>query len=427
MNFLESFGIFAFVNLFVRNIRQLVTVAAHGARVKTGAAMNDLAVIDDAGVVCRNGTITWVGPMSSLPENLPDDLPDLDATDMVVLPGFVDSHTHMMFAGDRAEEFGLRSRGATYQEIAERGGGILNTLGHVRAASRKELKRATARHLAGMMKHGTTTVEIKTGYGLDMASEVKMLEAINELRHEELATIVPTFIGAHAIPPEFRDDPGGYVQLVIGEMIPYAGKRKLAKFCDVFCERGYFSVEQAETILTAGKTWGMLPKIHAEELTPFGGAQLAGRVGAVSADHLEHISVEGITSLAEGNVVAGLLPGVSFFLNHGYAPARPLIDAGVAVALATDFNPGSCMSYSMPLMMTIACTHMKMTPEEALTACTLNGAAALDLSASIGSIEVGKRADLIIADIPDYRYLAYHFGTNHIVHTIANGTLLEIP
>ncbi len=427
MKFLESFGIFAFVNLFVRNIHQLVTVAAHGAREKTGAAMNDLAIIDDAGVVCRNGTITWVGPMSSMSENLPDDLPDLDATGMVVLPGFVDSHTHMMFAGDRAEEFGLRSRGATYQEIAERGGGILNTLGHVRAASRKELKRATARHLAGMMKHGTTTVEIKTGYGLDMASEVKMLEAINELRHEELATIVPTFIGAHTIPPEFRDDPGGYVQLVIGEMIPYAGKRKLATFCDVFCERGYFSVEQAETILTAGKTWGMLPKIHAEELSPFGGAQLAGRIGAVSADHLEHISDEGIASLAEGNVVAGLLPGVSFFLNHGYAPARQLIDAGVAVALATDFNPGSCMSYSMPLMMTIACTHMKMTPEEALTACTLNGAAALDLSASIGSIEVGKRADLIVADIPDYRYLAYHFGTNHIVHTIANGTLLEIP
>lgn len=415
------------MNLFVRNIGQLVTGAAHGARAKAGPDMQELGILQDAGVLCREGTITWVGPMSTFSERLPEDMPELDASGMVVVPGFVDSHTHMMFAGDRAEEFGLRARGATYREIAERGGGILNTVRHVRAASRKDLKRSTARLLASLMKHGTTTVEIKTGYGLDMDSEVKMLEAIHELRQEEMATVVPTFIGAHAVPPEFAGDSDAYVRLVIESMIPYAGKRQLAAFCDVFCERGYFSVEQSEAVLAAGKSWGMLPKIHAEELGPLGGAELAGRIGAVSADHLEHITPAGIAALRDGGVVAGLLPGVSFFLNHGYAPARALIDAGVPVALATDFNPGSCMSYSMPLMMTIACTHMRMTPEEALTACTLNGAAALNLSASIGSIEVGKRADLIVADVPDYRHLAYHFGANHIVHTIVHGTLLEIP
>ena len=415
------------MNLFVKNITQLVTVAAHGKRVKLGPEMEDLGIIRDAGVLCRDGKIAWVGPMSSFTERLSDDVPELDAAGTVVLPGFVDSHTHMMFAGDRAGEFGMRSRGKSYQEIAEQGGGILGTIRHVRAASKKELKRSTAAYLWAAMKEGTTTVEIKTGYGLDMDAEVRMLEAIHELREEEMATVVPTFLGAHAVPPEFRDDAQAYVRLVIEKMIPYAGKKHLAVFCDVFCERGYFDAATSEAVLAAGKTWGMLPKIHAEELSSAGGAELAGRIGAVSADHLEHITPTGISALRDGNVVAGLLPGVSFFLNHGYAPARALIDGGVAVALASDFNPGSCMSYSMPLMMTIACTQMGMTPEEALTAATLHGAAALDLSATCGSIEVGKQADVLVADIPDYRFLAYHFGANHIRHTIKNGTLLEIP
>lgn len=388
--------------------------------------MQDIGLLENAGVLCLDGRIAWVGPMDQVPDMVPDDVPGLDASGKVVLPGFVDSHTHMMFAGHRAHEFALRSRGATYQEIAESGGGILNTITGVRRASKKELKRSTARYLADMMCHGTTTVEIKSGYGLDPDSEIKMLEAINELRQEEMMSVVGTFMGAHAVPPEFRGNTEGYVRLILETMLPYVGRKRLAAFCDVFCERGYFDVEASERILEAGKALGMLPKVHAEELQASGGAELAARVGAVSADHLEHVTDAGIARLRDAGVVGTLLPGVSFFLNHGYAPARRLIDGGVAVALASDFNPGSCMSFSMPLMMTIACTQMQMTPEEAITAATLHGAAALGLSGEVGSVEKGKRADLIVADIPEYRFLAYHFGTNHVTTVVKSGTILEL-
>jgi imidazolonepropionase len=421
------------LDLFIKNIPQLVTVASHGKPFKTGKGMQDLGIIGDAGVLCLAGKIAWVGPMSEWaavgdqyvsPGQQPD-LEEIDATGKVVLPGFVDSHTHIMFAGDRAREFALRSAGATYQEIARQGGGILSTVSHVRAASKKELKRSTLRFMNEMMRHGTTTVEIKSGYGLTLDAEIKMMEAIHELMVEEMMGVVPTFIGAHAVPPEFKEDRAAYEALVIEKMIPYIGRRKLAQFCDVFCEQGYFDLESSRRILEAGKTWGMAPKIHAEEITPFGGAMLAAQVGAVSADHLERVDDAGIAAMRGAGVVATLLPGVSFFLNHGYAPARALIEAGVPVALASDFNPGSCMSFSMPLMMTIACTQMRMSPEEALCAATLNGAAAVRRSDTCGSVEVGKNADVIITDVPDYTHLAYHFGTNHVVKTIKNGTILE--
>ncbi len=414
------------MNLFIKNISQLVTVSANGKRMKTGKEMREVGMIENAGVLCEEGNITWVGPMNKCEKELPAEIAEVDASGKVVLPGFVDSHTHMMFAGSRAHEFGLRAEGATYEQIAEQGGGILNTITHVRKAAKRELKRSTARSLLDLLRHGTTTVEIKSGYGLDMDSEIKMLEGINELAEEEIIGIVSTFIGAHAIPPEFKTNPQGYIDLIMQKMIPYVGKKRLAAFCDVFCEKGYFDLQQSELILSEAKKHGMALKLHAEELTPLGGAELAGRLGAASADHLEHITDKGIEALKTGGVVAALLPGVSLFLNHGYAPARKLIDAGVAVAIASDFNPGSCMSFSMPLMMTIACTQMRMTPEEAITAATLNGAAALNLSGSVGSIEVGKQADLVVANIPDYRYLAYHFGTNHISMTIKNGTILEL-
>jgi len=362
-----------------------------------------------------------VGPMREWRATLGPDDGELDASGMVVLPGFVDSHTHMMFAGSREKEFALRAEGATYQQIAEQGGGILSTIGHVRAAQKKALKRQTAAYMNEMLRAGTTTVEIKSGYGLDMDTEVRMLEAINELATEELMTVMPTFLGAHAVPPEFAGRTGDYVRLLLETVLPYVGRKKLA----LFCEKGYFEISDAERILSAARSLGMDLKLHADELSPLGGAELAARLGATSADHLERVSAGGIAAMRGAGVVAGLLPGVSFFLNHGYAPARALIDAGVTVAIASDFNPGSCMSYSMPMMMTIACTQMHMTPEEALTAATLHGAAALGLARDIGSIETGKRADLLVANAPDYRFLAYHFGANHIRTTVKNGTILE--
>jgi len=253
-----------------------------------------------------------------------------------------------------------------------------------------------------------------------------MLEAVNELRKEELINVVPTLLGAHALPIEYRDRRSQFLQLIVEQLIPYVGRKKLAEYCDVFCDEGYFTTEESGRILQEGKKFEMRPKVHADEFTASGGAELASRVGAVSADHLEHVSETGIQQLAKREVVGTLLPGVSFFLGHSYAPARKLIEAGVPVALATDFNPGSCMCYSMPLMMTIACTHMGMTPEEAITASTLNAAAAVSRSHELGSIEIGKRGDLILLDIPNYRFLPYHFGVNHVSKTIIQGTILEV-
>lgn len=387
--------------------------------------MNELGIIENGAVLVENDKITWVGRMEDLSISSLKETDVLDCLDKVVMPGFVDAHTHLLFAGSREDEFAMRSTGATYQQIAERGGGIASTVQHVRAASKKELKKQARHQLNAILRHGTTTVEVKSGYGLDMDNEIKMLEAINELNKEEVITILPTFLGAHALPPEYKNKKSEYVRLVIDKMIPYVSNHKLAIFCDVFCEQGYFEVDECEQILSQGKHYGLTPKVHAEELTPLGGASLAAKLGAASADHLEHVSDDGIRELAASQVVAVVLPGVSFFLNHRYAPARKLIDAGVPVAIASDFNPGSCMSYSMPLMMTVACTHMGMTPEESITASTLNGAAAVNLSHEIGSIEVGKKADMIVLDIPNYKFLPYHFGENHLNKVVKNGVVLE--
>ena len=388
--------------------------------------MRNLGIIEDAALIIQDGYISWYGKMIEMQiADIDKNIDEFDCSGKVVMPGFVDSHTHLVFGGSREEEFAMRSAGATYQEIAEKGGGILNSVRNTRKASKKDLKKPARKYLNAMLRQGTTTVEIKSGYGLDMDTEIKMLEAIKELQEEEIIRIVPTFIGAHAIPPEYKNQPDEYVKLVCERMIPYIGQRKLADFCDVFCEKGYFTVEDSEKILNKGKEFGLLPKIHADELNPFGGAELAGRIGALSADHLEHISDEGIEALKQAGVVAVLLPGVSFFLNHQYAPARKIIDNGVPVAIASDFNPGSCMSYSMQLMMTIACTHMRMSPEEVITASTINAAAALNLSDEIGSIDVGKRGDVIILDIPNYKFLPYHFGENHVYRVVKNGVLLE--
>lgn len=413
------------MNLIIKNIKELVTVRSDGEPWKSGNSMRDLGLIHNATVLVRNGTFDWIGPDAEFDQNKYGECEVIDASNYVALPGFVDSHTHLVFSGSREHEFAMRAEGKTYQQIAEQGGGILSTVRATRSATKKELKRSASKVLDAMLRLGTTTVEIKSGYGLDPETELKMMEAIHELRREHYMTIVSTFLGAHAIPPEYKADPDAYVDLVCNQMLPYIAKRKLADFNDVFCEKGYFDVEQSRRILLRGRELGMKLKIHADELTPSGGSLLAAELGAVSADHLEHIDDRGIDEIRRSGVIAVLLPGVSFFLNHGYAPARKLIHAGVPVAIASDFNPGSCMSYHMPLMMTIACTHMQMTPEEALTACTLNGAAALAVADLVGSVEVGKHADLILYDIPNYRYLAYHFGTNHVAKIIKKGIILE--
>ncbi len=411
--------------LFLKNLKQLVTVRTGGRPWKVGKDMQDIGVLEGASVLVEDGVIAWVGAPDSKQPLLNDDATIIDGRDRVGLPGFVDSHTHLVFAGSRENEFAMRAKGATYQQIAEQGGGILSTVKATREAAKRDLKKRAQLHLDGLLKHGTTTVEIKSGYGLDPDSEIKILEAIHELSDEHYTTVVATFLGAHAIPPEFKAAPDDYVQLICERMMPYIAKRSLASFCDVFCEKGYFSVDQSRHILQKARALGFKLKVHADELAASGGSALAADLRAVSADHLEHIDDASIIALKQSGVVATLLPGVSFFLNHGYAPARKLIDSGVPVAIASDFNPGSCMSFSMPLMMTIACTHMGMTPEEAISATTINGAAALGLSAEYGSIEVGKRADIILYDIPNYRYLVYHFGVNHASMIIKHGTILE--
>lgn len=389
--------------------------------------MRNVGMIENASVLIENGIIQWVGRHEAFAQPLQEDAEVVDASSFVALPGFVDAHTHLVFAGSRENEFALRAEGKTYQEIAAHGGGILSTVKATRTATKKELKKLASKRLDAMMKHGTTTAEIKSGYGLDADSEIKMLDAIAELAEEHFMTIVPTFLGAHAVPPEYKDRKEEYIQLICTTMMPYVAKRKLARFCDVFCETGYFSAEESRRILQCAHSHGLQLKLHADEFTSIGGTSLAAELHAVSVDHLEHITDEGIQKLRQSETVAVVLPGVSFFLHNPYAPARKLIDAGIPLAIASDFNPGSCMAFSMPLMMTIACTQMSLTPEEAITACTLNGAAALGLSQSVGSIEVGKQADIILYDIPDYRYLAYHFGTNLVGIVIKKGVILEFP
>jgi imidazolonepropionase len=413
------------MELLLRNIKQLVTVNNAGNPFRAGKAMRNIGVIENASVFVEDGIIQWVGPADGFNIPLRQDAEILDAYSFVAIPGFVDAHTHALFAGGRENEFAMRSEGKSYREIAAQGGGILSTVAATRAATKKELKKWTSTRLDAMMKQGTTTVEIKSGYGLDADAEIKMLEAIKELRDEHLMTVVPTFLGAHAVPPEHKESRGAYVELICEHMLPYIAKKNLARFCDAFCESGYFTVDECRKILERARSLRLQLKLHADEFTPIGGTELAVELGAISVDHLEHINSNGVNALRNHETVAVVLPGVSFFLRNPYAPARDLIDAGIPVAIASDFNPGSCMSFSMPLMMTIACTQMSLTPEEAICAATLNGAAAVGLSSFLGSIEVGKQADIILYDIPNYQYVAYQFGTNLVSKIIKKGTILE--
>jgi imidazolonepropionase len=376
-------------------------------------------------VVVSADKIQWVGRQEDLKHAGLTVSESLDATGKVVLPGLIDAHTHTVFAGTREKEYELRMMGVSYMEIAAQGGGINATVSEVRKASLDELVRTGRQRLASMLRRGTTTVEIKSGYGLNTLNELKMLDAISRLNSEVESDIVPTFLGAHEIPPEFRDHRERYIDLVVDEMIPAVAEKGLAEFCDVFCEQGVFSAEEARRVLLRGRDYGLKPKIHADEFADSGAASVAGEVGAVSAGHLGLASQEGLESMLRAGTVAVLLPGVAIGLGEPrFADARKMLEMGLDVAVATDFNPGSSMLDSLLIAGTLACSFMRMTASEVILAMTLNAAKAVDRSSSLGSIIPGKQADLVVFEAPDFRYIPYHFGGD-IVHTVVKrGTVV---
>jgi imidazolonepropionase len=403
--------------LLIHNLSQIATPVGRGAA--RGASMRRLTTYDgDAVLVVERGRFLYVGPRAEMPrEIIVDD--DVDARGATAVPGFVDAHTHIAFAGTRESEFNRRLQGETYEEIAASGGGIASTVESTRRASEEQLVENILAHARLMALHGTTTAEVKSGYGLDKESELKQLRAIRAAGERSLVRLVPTCLAAHEFPSGGRDT---YVATIVDEILPAVAEQRLATFCDAFVERGVFTREEGESVLRAGAELGLIPRLHADELSDTDGAALAVELGAASADHLMHVSERGIEALARSTTVANLLPATSFFLmSDRYAPARALIDAGAIVALSTDCNPGSSMTESMPMAMQLATLRMKMTVEESLTAATLNAAYSLRLSSETGSIETGKRADFVLLDAPNYLHLVYHFGVNLVRDVFRDG------
>lgn len=401
------------------NIASLVTVHADGATSKTGAAMQDIGEIRN-GAVLFDETVRWVGSADDVDAAIasigadPADVDVMDLTGKTVLPGFVDSHTHMVHAGSRADEFARRLRGVPYTQIAAEGGGILTTMRAVREASVETLVDVGERLATSALQHGTTTIEMKSGYGLTLESELRMLEAIGVLRDQHEARIVATFMGAHDVPLEYRQAPDDYVQLIIDTMLPAVQQQGIAEFCDAFPDKGFFSVDQVERVFRAAQALGLRGRVHADEIANIGASAMAARLGLASADHLEFTTRENVVALRDANVVCTLLPGTAYTLRLPYPDARMMIDEGAVVALATDCNPGSCLMENMQLVMSLACTNMAMSIEEAIVASTLHGAAALGLADRVGSIEVGKHADLVVYDVASYADIIYHFGVNQV-------------
>jgi imidazolonepropionase len=405
-------------DLIVRGAGELVTLNA-AAGIDGGS--DGLGVLAGGALAARDGRIVWVGAEADLAceVEVPSDAVEIDAEGACVLPGFVDSHTHAVFAGERAGEYGRRLAGASYLEIQAAGGGIMSTVRATRAASEDELAALTRRRLDSFLRHGTTTVEIKSGYGLTLEDERKLLAAA-KVPHP--TNRVYTLLAAHSTPEEYAGRDDEYIALVCTEMLPaLAGE---AEFIDVFCDEGAFTVEQSRRVLEAGRALGYRLKIHAEELAHTGGAAMAAALGAVSADHLIHVTGEDIAGLRAAGTVATLLPGTSYTLHTSYAPARALLDAGVTVALASDFNPGSCYCENLQMTMSLACQELRLTPAEALRAATIGGAAALGLQAEVGSLEVGKRCDLLVLDAASHEELPYHYGVNLVSGVIAGGRVV---
>ena len=398
--------------LAVAGCRQLVTLRGP-ARPRAGGEMRDLGIVEDGALLVRDGRIAAVGAYSDLKSEIGPGVEIVDAGGGVLMPGFVDAHTHLVFAGNRADEFERRIEGATYQEIAAAGGGIRATVRRTRQAGEDELLDAARRHARWFLANGTTTVEAKSGYGLETEAECKLLRVMGRLRREGPLDIVPTFLGAHEIPEEDRDRPERYVETVIHEMLPRVAADGLAEYCDVFCEPHLFPMETARRILQAARARGMGLRLHADQFSLSGGARLAAELGAATADHLEYTDTASMDALAAAGVQPVLLPGSVYALGlDRYPDARAMIERGLAVVLATDFNPGSSPTASMPMILSLACSRMRMTPAEAITAATINAAWSLGRGGQIGSLEAGKRADFAIYGCGDYREIPYHFGVN---------------
>lgn len=411
------------VDLILKNIGKLVTMQGSSSfRVKE--EMNKINIIENAYIAVKNGKILAIGVGDEFGNLCEDDTKIHDAEGLLVTPGLIDSHTHLIHGGSRENEFSMKLNGVPYIEILNNGGGILSTVKATKEASEEELYKKAKKSLDRMLEFGVTTVEEKSGYGLELNTEIKQLEVARVLDKNHPVDLVHTFLGAHAVPEEYKENHKAYIDILVDVMMPKIKDMGLAEFCDVFCEEGVFTIEESEYILQKAKEMGYKLKIHADEIESLGGAELAAKLGCVSADHLMAASDEGIKMMAENNVVANILPATSFNLNKNYADCRKMIDMGAIVSLSSDYNPGSCPSENLQLVMQLGCLHLKMTPNEVLTAVTINAAYAIDRADKIGSIEVGKNADFVVFDARNVEYLMYHFGINHTKKVYKNGNLV---
>ena len=410
-------------DLILKNIGKLVTMQGSSSfRVKE--EMNKINIIENAYIAVKNGKILAIGVGDEFGNLCGDDTKIHDAEGLLVTPGLIDSHTHLIHGGSRENEFSMKLNGVPYIEILNNGGGILSTVKATKESSEEELYKKAKKSLDRMLEFGVTTVEEKSGYGLELNTEIKQLEVARVLDKNHPVDLVHTFLGAHAVPEEYKENHKAYIDILVDVMMPKIKDMGLAEFCDVFCEKGVFTIEESEYILQKAKEIGYKLKIHADEIESLGGAELAAKLGCVSADHLMAASDEGIKMMAENNVVANILPATSFNLNKNYADCRKMIDMGAIVSLSSDYNPGSCPSENLQLVMQLGCLHLKMTPNEVLTAVTINAAYAIDRADKIGSIEVGKNADFVVFDALNVEYLMYHFGINHTKKVYKNGNLV---